>query len=107
MPGSILSLLTPWRFNTILFGVFDYLLPIMLYCAWSTVAFLDLADRAEREPGVAIRWSAAVLLLPVVGAVAYLLAGRSGLSRRTRLATVGGGAVLVAAAFTVTFFRIR
>lgn len=107
MPGSILSIITPWRLNTVLFGVYDYLLPIMLYCAWSTMALLDLADRAEREPGVATRWSAAVLVVPMAGAAAYLLAGRPLLSRTTRLAAVLGGLTVVAAAYALTFFRIR
>lgn len=107
MPGSILSLLTPWRLNTLLFGVYDYLLPVMLYCAWSTVAFLDLADRAEREPGLAARWGVAVLLLPGAGAAAYLLAGRSPLSRLARVGTVIGGLAVVGAAYALTFYRIR
>ena len=107
MPGSILSFVTPWRLNTVLFGVYDYLLPMMLYCAWSAVAFLDLADRADQEPGSASRWGAAVLLLPVAGAAAYLLAGRPTLSRVARLATVIGGLVVVAAAYALTFYRIR
>ncbi len=107
MPGSILSLLTPWRLNSLLFGVYDYLLPVMLYCAWSTVAFLDLADRAEREPGLAVRWSAVVLLLPGAGAAAYLTAGHSSLSRYARFATVLGGLAVVAVAYALTFYRIR
>jgi hypothetical protein len=107
MPGTILSFVTPWRLNTVLFGVYDYLVPIMLYCAWSTVAFLDLADRAEREPGAARRWGAAVLLLPAVGAAAYLVAGRSTLSRAARTATLIGGLVVVAAAYALTLYRIR
>ena len=107
MPGSILSLLTPWRLNTLLFGVYDYLLPVMLYCAWSTVAFLDLADRAEREPGLAAKWGAAVLLLPGAGAAAYLMAGRSSLSRVARFATVLGGLAVVGVAYALTSYRIR
>ena len=107
MPGSIVSLLTPWQFNTVLFGVYDYLLPIMLYCAWSTVAFLDLADRAEREPATATKWSAAVLALPVIGAAAYLILGRSGLSRVTRLTMLLGGLAVVVAAGALTQYRIR
>jgi hypothetical protein len=107
MPGTILSLLTPWRLNTILFGVFDYLVPIMLYCGWSTVAFLDLADRAEQEPAVASKWAAAVLLVPAAGAAAYLLVGRSRLTRSARLATVGGGLLVVALAAILTVLRTR
>ncbi|MEO8450596.1 MAG: PLDc N-terminal domain-containing protein [Gemmatimonadota bacterium] len=107
MPGTILSFFTPWRFNVLLFGVYDYLLPIMLYCAWSTMAFLDLSDRAEREPAVATRWGVAVLLLPVAGAAAYLLAGRPNLSRFVRLAAIGGGLLVMVAAYSLTFYRIR
>ena len=107
MSGTILSFFTPWRFNVILFGVYDYLLPIMLYCAWSTAAFLDLSERAEKEPGMVTRWGAAILLLPVIGAAAYLVAGRSTLSKVSRLVTVAGGVVIVAAAYGLTFYRIR
>ena len=107
VPGTILSFVTPWRLNVVLFGVYDYLLPVMLYCAWSIVALLDLSERAEREPGPAVRWGAAVLLLPVAGAAAYLVAARSSLSRFTRLATVVGGLLVVAAAYGLTYYRIR
>ncbi|MBM4186645.1 MAG: phospholipase [Gemmatimonadetes bacterium] len=107
MPGSILSFVTPWRFDTILFGVYDYFLPIMLYCGWSIMALLDLSERAEREPGPAAGWSAAVLALPVVGALSYLVAGRSGLSRPARYAVVFGGLGVLAAAYALTFNRIR
>lgn len=105
--GTILSFVTPWRFNTVLFGVYDYLLPLMLYCAWSTVALVDLAERAETDRPLATRWAAAILLLPVVGAAGYLLAGRSTLSRVSRHASLLGGLGLVAAAYALTYYRIR
>lgn len=67
MPGSILSLITPLRINSVLFAVYDYLLPIMLYCAWSTLALLDLARDGEADRGRTLGWTAAILAVPVVG----------------------------------------
>jgi hypothetical protein len=106
MPGSILSLFTPLRLNAVLFGVYDYLLPLMLYCAWSTLAFLDLARAPEHDRARVLRWSATVLLLPLVGAAAYLLTARSELGRPMRLVAVLGGIVVVAAAAALTVVRI-
>src|SRR5512134_915832 len=68
MQGSILKLFMPFTQNGVLFGVYDYLLPIMLYCAWSTLAFLDLAREGNANPSRTRSWSAAILLLPVAGA---------------------------------------
>jgi hypothetical protein len=106
MPGSILKLFMPLSQNSVLFGIYDYLLPIMLYCAWSALAFLDLARSAEDNRGRTWQWSAAILLLPLAGAAGYLLFGSSSLSRLTRVAVVAGGVVVVAAAFGYTLIRI-
>lgn len=106
MPGSILSLITPLRINSVLFAVYDYLLPIMLYCAWSTLALLDLARDGEADRGRTLGWTAAILAVPVVGAGAYLLAARSSLARPVRLGVVLGGVLLVAAAYAYTMIRI-
>ena len=66
MQGSILKLFMPLTQNGVLFGVYDYLLPIMLYCAWSTLAFLDLA-RAGEDRARTLRWSARDSALPTGG----------------------------------------
>jgi len=106
MSASLLSHFLPLRINTVLFGVYDYLVPIMLYCAWSTLALLDLAraEPADRSRGV--RWALVIIALPVIGAAAYLLAGKSGLARRTRITVVAGGLLIVGAAFGFTYIRI-
>lgn len=106
MPGSIVSIFMPWRINGVLFGVYDYLVPIMLYCAWSTLVFLDLAKAPADDRQRVLRWSAAVLLLPVVGAATYLLWGKSDLRRAIRIGAVAGGLAVVAAAFGLTMARI-
>lgn len=106
MQGTILSVFMPLRINTVLFGVYDYLLPIMLYCAWSTLALLDLARAGETSRARTFGWTLAILAVPLLGAAAYLLLGGSTLARRVRLGVVAGGAVVVAAAYTLTLVRI-
>jgi peptidoglycan/LPS O-acetylase OafA/YrhL len=105
MPGSIFTLISPLTRNTVLFGLFDYVVPIMLYCAWSALAFLDLA-RANGDRGRTWRWSLAILLLPVAGAAAYLVWGSSPPSRRAGVAFVTGGLAIMVAAFAITLVRI-
>jgi len=106
MPGSVLKLFMPMTQNSVLFGVYDYLLPIMLYCAWSTLAFLDLARAGDANRARIRYWSAVILLFPLAGAAGYLLLGGSEIPRLTRLAVVGGGAAVVLAAFGYTWIRI-
>jgi hypothetical protein len=105
MPGSVTALFMPLRINGVLFGVYDYLLPIMLYCAWSGLAFLDLAKAPAGDARRVVRWSAVVLLLPLVGAAAYLLTAKSELGRPLRVGAVVGGVLVVAAAFGLTMIR--
>lgn len=105
MPGSIFTLITPFTRNTVLFGLFDYVVPIMLYCAWSALAFLDLA-RSKGDQGRTWRWSLAILLLPVVGAAAYLVFGTVNRARRTGITVVISGVAVMVAAFAITLVRI-
>jgi len=105
MSGSIFTLFMPFTRNTVLFGLFDYVVPIMLYCAWSALAFIDLA-RADGDKGRTWRWSLVILLLPVLGAAVYLVFGSSQKARRTGVAFVTGGLAVMAAAFMITWVRI-
>jgi len=105
MSGSIFTLFMPFTRNTVLFGLFDYVVPIMLYCAWSALAFIDLA-RADGDKGRTWRWSLVILLLPVLGAAVYLVFGSSQKARRTGVAFVTGGLTVMAAAFMITWVRI-
>ena len=105
MSGSIFTLFMPFTRNTVLFGLFDYVVPIMLYCAWSALAFIDLA-RADGDKGRTWRWSLVILLLPVLGAAVYLVFGSSQKARRSGVAFVTGGLAVMAAAFMITWVRI-
>jgi hypothetical protein len=105
MSGTLLSHFLPFRFNSVLFGLYDSLLPVMLCCAWASLALLDLArsDGSERGRG---GWAAAIIALPVLGAGAYLLSGRCGLARGVRYTLVLGGVMVVGLAYGYTLIRI-
>jgi hypothetical protein len=82
----------------LLFGLYGYLLPFVLYAAWTSLAFWDIARRASGgEPehamvrGAAIAWVAAILLIPFVGAAAYHALGRSAIPGWLRALFVAGG----------------
>jgi len=75
----------------VLLDLYGFLLPFMLYAAWSTLVFWDLGRREDSSAGATYGWLAVVLLLPFVGALAYLLAARSTLPRHFRLSVVGAG----------------
>jgi len=88
------------------YTVLAYLVPLLLYCAWSALVFLELAWN-EASPAEVWRWSAATLLLPLLGPALFLLAGPSRLTRATRLAIVWGGALLVVGGYLLIYFVLR
>ncbi len=106
MHGSILSFFTPFGVNGLLFRVYDYLLPVMLYCGWSALAILDLARAGAGERSKMVRWAAVVLLVPMVGPALYLLFGNSSIARGVRFGVVLGGVMIVVAAYGITLVRI-
>jgi len=77
-------------------SLYGYFLPLMLYAAWSTLAFWDLGRRTELSRGAAYGWTAAVLLLPFVGALGYHLIGGSQVPAAVRRMAVGGGLAVFA-----------
>lgn len=78
----------------VLLGLYAFLLPFMLYAAWSTLAFWDLGRRDDLGRGAAIGWVAGVLLFPFVGAAAYHVAGGSRVPAHLRVAMIAGGVAL-------------
>ena len=74
-----------------LFSLYGYYLPFVLLAAWVTLALWDIVRREDLEGGGALGWMAAVLVVPFVGAVAYLFAGGSGIPLSQRLMVVVGG----------------
>ncbi len=80
----------------VVFGMYAYLLPFVLLAAWYSIAFWDLARRTDVGRGAAVGWLAAILLVPFLGVVVYLLAGRSPIHAWLRLAFVLGGVLAYA-----------
>jgi hypothetical protein len=74
----------------ILLGFYSYLLPIALYAVWVGIALWDIARRDKMKPGLRYGWMAAIVAIPVFGAVAYYVLGKSALSRGFRWMLVGG-----------------
>jgi hypothetical protein len=82
--GQPASLFQAW------FVIYLYLLPILLCAAWTTLAFLDLAEARDRTLG----WAVAVMLVPLVGAGLYLLTRAETFTANGRRAIVIAGLVI-------------
>lgn len=96
MPGTALATVSPSGFFQVFFGIYGYFLPFMLYAAWSTLAFWDLARREDVGKALGTAWVFVVLLFPLVGAIAYHVFARSPIPRWLRGAVVGGGLAVYA-----------
>jgi hypothetical protein len=75
-----------------LLGLYAYLLPLLLYVAWSALALWDIGRRKDLGTAAIWGWVLAIFVVPLLGAAAYLLAGANQISRPLKLATVVGGA---------------
>jgi plastocyanin len=75
----------------LIFGLYGYLMPIVLLAAWVTLSLWDIARREDLGRGPAIGWMAAVLLVPFLGPIAYMAFGGSKLPGWMRLVLIGGG----------------
>ncbi len=74
-----------------LLGLYGFLLPLVLYVVWSTLALWDLGRRRDARAGTVWAWTLAVFLLPFAGALGYLVTAGGTLSRPLRLAAIVGG----------------
>jgi plastocyanin len=78
----------------VLIGLYGYLFPLMLYTAWVVLSLWDLARRDELSGGTRLTWTAVVLVVPLIGPLAYLLAGGSQIPRGMRWLIVVGGLLI-------------
>lgn len=85
----------------VILSLYGYFLPLMLYAAWSTLAFWDLGRRTDISASRTGGWVGAVLLVPFFGALAYHLIGGSGIPKTLRAAMVGGGLGLLVLALAL------
>jgi hypothetical protein len=73
-------------------GLYAYLLPLLLYVLWSTLALWDLGQRDELTTTAVWIWALSIFALPFVAAIGYLLFGSTRLGPRVKLLALGGGA---------------
>ena len=85
---SIFSLAIPMTAFQLWFVVYLYLLPLLMYASWASLAVMDLAERGDAGR---VRWGALVILVPLLGGAWYLLAAATSLKRSSRFAIVFTG----------------
>ena len=76
---------------TTVLGLYAYVFPLALYAAWIAIAMWDLVRREEVSDRRRIGWMAVVLVVPLLGPIAYFAAGGSAISRAMRVFLVVGG----------------
>lgn len=86
-----MSVTLPTNLQMVL-GLYAYLLPMLLYVLWSTLALWDLARREDLTTAKVWIWAFLIFVLPFVAALAYLFLGGSRLAARVKLLALGGGA---------------
>ncbi|MFC2153275.1 PLDc N-terminal domain-containing protein [Actinomycetota bacterium] len=80
---------TVWTF---IFSVWAYFLPLALVGAWIALAIWDMVRRADdMARGMVILWFFVILLVPILGVIAYFIVGRSQIPAWVRGLVVGGG----------------
>jgi hypothetical protein len=81
----------PGNFQMLL-GLYAFLLPLLLYVLWTTLALWDLGRRAGTTAAATWVWAFLILAMPFLGALAYLFLSGTLLTSRIKLIAVGGGA---------------
>ncbi len=90
-----LPLATSWW--ALLLGLYAYALPVVLYCAWVSIALWDLARQDAVPNGRRIAWTLGVLAVPIAGPIGYYVLGGSPIQPSLRLTLVVGGLLVYAA----------
>ena len=77
----------------LLFQLYGYLMPFVLYAAWAALAIKDIDSNDKVQGRSKYMWLAIVYLVPFFGVLIYHLAGPSLISRSTKIAAIGGGLI--------------
>jgi len=80
----------------VFFGLYAYVLPLVLYTSWVVLALWDLSRREDLSRGKVIGWMSAVLVLPFVGVIAYYIFGKSSIPAWQRWVFMAGGMAVYA-----------
>lgn len=75
----------------VFFGLYAYVLPLVLYTSWVVIAIWDLTKRDDLSRGKAMAWMAAILIIPFLGVIAYYLLGKSSIPVWQRWVLLAGG----------------
>ncbi len=75
----------------VMIGLYGYLFPFMLYTAWVVLSLWDLARRDDLSNRARVAWTAAVLIVPLIGPIGYLVAGGSRIPASMRWILILGG----------------
>jgi hypothetical protein len=84
MLPSLFNLPSPSSAYLTAFVIYGYVLPIMLYGLWASLALIDMAHARRHS----VSWTLLVLALPWLGAGAYLLFVADQMSRAARHAVI-------------------
>ncbi len=80
----------------VFFGLYAYVLPLVLYTSWVVLALWDLSRRDELGRGKVIAWMAAILVIPFLGVIAYYIFGKSTIPVWQRWVFIAGGLLVYA-----------
>jgi hypothetical protein len=89
-----ISLATSWW--GVLIGLYAYALPLILYTAWVSIAIWDLVRQDAVPNRTRVLWIVVILVVPLIGPIAYYAFGRSPIQRALRLMLVAGGLAIYA-----------
>ncbi len=95
--------ITAAGFWSLLISTYAYLLPLVLYASWVSIALWDLVRRDDLSTGARAGWMAGILVVPLLGPIGYFVAGRSPIPRALRLMLVAGGLVVYALVAALSF----
>ncbi len=88
MSGVPISSPTLWQ---LLFQLYGYLMPFVLYAAWAALAIKDIDSNDKVSGSKKYIWLAIVYLVPFFGVLGYHLVGPSAISKQMKYAAIIGG----------------
>lgn len=91
-------------FWTFLFSTWAYFLPLALVGAWIALAIWDMVRRQETmSKGMLVLWFFVILLIPILGVMAYFAFGRSLIPGWIRIVVVAGGTLAYLVVLAILF----
>jgi hypothetical protein len=92
--GVSLAAPTWW---SLLLSTFAYVLPLVLYVAWVSIALWDLIRQESVSTRRRLWWMVVVLIVPFIGPLLYFAFGRSPIPASLRLMLTGGAFLIYVA----------